>query len=303
MLRELLESFATMQIPQGTSVIFGIVENNSEKTSTEIIADCLGNHEVVYKVQPQLGIPFARNLVLDISQQERCDFTTFVDDDEVVESDWLVELFTDISTRELDLIGGPVGILPVPDNSPWIQRRIHSYLVRQFERFAEKNASRLASGEDYRVPIYTGNWMIRNAFLEATGIRFDEGLGFSGGEDVKFYVVAKEAGAKTGWAAKALVTERMSAERLTLSYQFRLGHNLSLSSFRSKYPRRNFKAVTKVMGSIIYRSCRGLILGLLSLPTLGFTMPSSCRNLGFAMGRLKGLCGSHSTHYQSVQGS
>jgi len=303
MLRELLESFATIQIPQGTSVIFGIVENNSVKTSTEIIADCLGNHEVIYQVEPQLGIPYARNHVLDISEQEGCDFTTFVDDDEVVDPMWLVELLAEITSRELDLIGGPVGILPVPDNSSWIQRRIHSYLVRQFERFAEKNAARLASGEDYLVPIHTGNWMIRNAFLKATGVRFDEGLGFSGGEDVQFYVAAKEAGAKTGWAAKAIATERMSPERLTLSYQFRLGRNLSLSSFRSKYPRRNVRVAGRVIGSIVYMGCRGLVLGLLSLPTLGFTIPSSCRNLGFAMGRLKGLFGYHSTHYQSVQGS
>ena len=302
MLGELLKSFAAMKIPQGVTVVFGIVENNSEKTCCEIIANCLGDHTVTYDLQPRLGIPFARNRVLDISLQEKCDFTTFVDDDEVVEPDWLVELFTDITSRELDLIGGPVGILPVPDNSSWIQRRIHSYLVRQFERFAEKNAARLASGEDYLVPIHTGNWMIRNAFLEATGVRFDEGLGFSGGEDVQFYLAAKEAGAKTGWAARAIATERMSPERLTVSYQFRLGRNLSLSSFHSKYPRRNVRVVGRVIGSIVYMGCRGLVLGLLSLPTLGFTIPSSCRNLGFAVGRLKGLFGSHSTHYQSVQG-
>ena len=101
MLRELLESLARMQIPQGTSVIFETVENSWDKTSTEIIADCLGTNEVVYQVQPQLGIPFARNHVLDISEQESCDFTPFVDDAESVEPRWLVELLADITSRDL----------------------------------------------------------------------------------------------------------------------------------------------------------------------------------------------------------
>jgi GT2 family glycosyltransferase len=303
MLRVLLESFATMQIPQGTSVIFGIVENNSVKTSTEIIADCLGNRDVVYQLQPQLGIPFARNHVLDISEQEGCDFTTFVDDDEVVTPTWLVELLAEITSRELDLIGGPVGILPLPDQSTWLQRSINSYLIRHFEKFEQRNARRHAAGRDHQILLYTNNWMIRSSFLEKTGVRFDERLGLSGGSDVSFCRAATIAGARTGWAPKAAVREKMPPERLSILYQYQRARDQSLSSFRLKYPHRNFKVIVKVIGSMIYRSCRGLVLGVLSLPTLGFTIASSCQNLGFAVGRLKGLFGYHSTHYQSVQGS
>ena len=303
MLCKLLESFATMHIPEGTSVIFGIVENNSEKTSAEIIADCLKNHEVNYQLQPQLGIAIARNHVLEISEQEGCDFTTFVDDDEVVDHAWLVELLAEITSRELDLIGGPVGVLPAPDQSTWLQRSINSYLIRQFEKSEQRNTRRRAAGRDHQILLYTGNWMIRNSFLRTSGIRFDERLGFTGGEDVSFYHAATKAGAKTGWTPKAIALERMPPERLSVTYQYRRSRDLSLAVFRLKYPRRNVKVVGRVIGSIIYMSCRGLILGLLILPTVGFTIPSSCRNLGFAMGRLKGLFGYQSAHYQTVQGS
>ena len=303
MLCKLLESFATMQIPEGTSVIFGIVENNSEKTSAEIIADCLKNHEVNYQLQPQLGIAIARNHVLEISEQEGCDFTTFVDDDEVVNHTWLVELLAETTSRELDLVGGPVEILPVPGRSTWLQRSINSCLNRQFDKFEQRNARRHAAGTDHQILLYTNNWMVRNSFLEKSGVRFDERLGLSGGSDVSFCRAATKTGARTGWAPKAVASERMSPERLSILYQYQRARDQSLSSFRLKYPHRNIKVVVKVVGSMIYRVCRGLVLGVLSLPTLGFTIASSCQNLGFAMGRLKGLFGYHSTHYQSVQGS
>jgi hypothetical protein len=216
---------------------------------------------------------------------------------------WLVELLAEITSRELDLIGGPVGILPVPDNSSWIQRRIHSYLVRQFERFAEKNAARLASGEDYLVPIHTGNWMIRNAFLKATGVRFDEGLGFSGGEDVQFYVAAKEAGAKTGWAAKAIATERMSPERLTLSYQYCRARDQTTQSFNPSARRASIFFSIKTVVSCLVKILRAALLWLLIIPTGGATLLKSVQIFGIAMGRLRGLLGKKSHHYQTVQGN
>lgn len=85
MFRKLIVSFQNMRWPADTDVIFAVVEYNNVKSLTEEVSDLGPSTTDFYELEEQLGIPFARNLVLDVSLREACDFTTFVDDDETVD--------------------------------------------------------------------------------------------------------------------------------------------------------------------------------------------------------------------------
>ena len=151
--------------------------------------------------------------------------------------------------------------------------------------------------------IVTNNWLIRNSFLRRSNLRFDESLGVSGGSDVKFYREACRHGAKTGWAPKAIVKEKTSAERLSISYQYRRGRDQAISSYRIKNKKVTLRVVLNSISFSFVKLVSAIVLWILVLPTLGKTLTDGIRSFGFAIGQIKALLGYKSTQYKSVQGN
>src|SRR5688572_22834479 len=94
MLGQLLESFATMRPPAVGSVTFLIVDNAPDAPVREAVAAFRERSgvDVRYVLEPEAGIPFARNRALDEAAAVGADFVAFVDDDEFVDTEWLVRL-------------------------------------------------------------------------------------------------------------------------------------------------------------------------------------------------------------------
>lgn len=302
MLGELLRSFTEMRAPEGCSVLFALVENDAQK-SLEDLLPILDGRDVIYEIEPRPGIPVARNKVLEISLRENCDYTAFVDDDETVDPGWLVNLFSDLTTRSLDLVGGPVRLQPVGAGASLHNRMIWKGLVTRNARIERRAAARRASGEDGRVTVVTSNWLIDNRFLRETGITFDEALGMSGGSDTAFFKRARTLEAKTGWAPEALVFEEMPLSRLTTGYQYRRGRDQSIASFHNKYKSRSAGAAVRAAVFCLFRVLGG-VLYLVAVPfTGGRTLTLSARSFGTAVGRLQALTGRKSSHYKTVHGT
>lgn len=292
-----------MKRPEGVTLIFAVVENNGSKTLDDVIAPFREQLDILYELEENLGVPFARNHAIDIAQAARCDFTTFVDDDETVDPLWLTEIYTSLIDRNLDLVGGPVRLHPVEETATRLQKLIWTGLVRRNHRVEKTANKERENGTDHKVTVITSNWLIRNSFLTETALRFREDLGFSGGSDTAFFKSARKLGAKTGWASSALVYETMPLSRLSLRYQYKRGRDQSIASFRLKYPKMNAKIVLKSLAFILIKSLAAFIL-LLSVPfSRGKTLTAAMRSFGFASGRLQALLGKHSTHYSSVHGS
>uniref|UniRef100_UPI000524E206 glycosyltransferase n=1 Tax=Pseudochrobactrum sp. AO18b TaxID=1201036 RepID=UPI000524E206 len=72
--------------------------------------------EVVYTVEPVLGIASARNHVLNYAVDHGYDLLTFADDDEQVEPQWLLELLKERDHHNLDIVGAPVRFAPPEGN-------------------------------------------------------------------------------------------------------------------------------------------------------------------------------------------
>ena len=151
--------------------------------------------------------------------------------------------------------------------------------------------------------VITSNWLIRNSFLIRTGLRFDEGLGVSGGSDVQFYKEAIGHGAKTGWAPKAIVRETLPPERLSISCQYRRGRDQAISSYRIKNKKVTPRVMLNSISFSFVKLVSAIVLWILVLPALGKTLTDGVRSFGFAVGRIKGLLGHKSTQYRSVQGN
>jgi glycosyltransferase involved in cell wall biosynthesis len=302
----LLKSFTHIRIPVGHHPVFIIIENDTQKSLTAVIDDFAKNRsdaDVFYEIEPRLGIPFARNHVLDLALEHNCELLAFVDDDEIVDENWLVALYNELHSRTLQLVGGPVRIQPVSKNANWIERAIWRGLVHRNARIESTARRRRQHGRDYLVSILTNNWLADLRFLRANNLRFDENLKLSGGSDTLFFRHFKHKRGRSGWAPDAIVSEYWPIARLKLRYQFQRGCDQSISNFRNKVDVVTPWIILKSIAFVLYKILSAVILTLLALVDGGRSSVRALRAAGFVVGRIKALFGKKSCHYTTVEPS
>ena len=303
MLKALLDSLADLNT-DGFECDFIIVENNDQPTVAGIVDDFAIKRtgKILFEVEPRLGIPFARNRVLEIANRQNADMLAFIDDDETAASNWLAALAAEMSSRRLDMVGGPVRFGPLAADASRMQSLVWRGLQGRRRR-GERKALRLREQRrDDRIALATNNWLADLHFVREQGLHFNEALRLSGGEDTEFFVAAKRRGAKTGWASGAIVNESMGPDRLTLSYQYRKARDSSQRSYHLKYPQRSAQSILHAVGSFLGKilTC-GVHVARASLDQ-GASLVAAAKSLGFAVGRLKAALGARSSHYERITG-
>ncbi len=303
MLKALLNSLVDLNT-DGFECVFVVVENNDQPTVAGIV-DAFAikrTGKVLFEVEPRLGIPFARNRVLEIANRQNADMLAFIDDDETAAPDWLPALVAEMTSRRLDMVGGPVRFGPLAADASRMQSLVWRGLQGRGRR-GERKALRLSEQRrDDRIALVTGNWLANLHFVREQSLQFNEALRLSGGEDMEFFVAAKRRGAKTGWASGAIVNEWMDPDRLTLSYQYRKARDSSQQSYHLKYPQRSAQSILRAVGSFLGKvlTC-GVHVTRASMDQ-GASLVAAAKSLGFAVGRLKAVLGARSSHYERITG-
>lgn len=304
MLRATLRSLAALDLP-GIDCRFVVVENNDVQTVAPVVeelAGAVGSDRVTLRLEPRLGIAFARNHALETALDMGVDALAFIDDDEVAEPQWLAALMREARRRGLDLVGGPVGLQAAPPDATAAERMVWRGLNARCRDIEARGRRLLARGRDDRVTITTGNWLADLGFIRRTGLRFDETLVLSGGEDTAFHRALREAGGKTGWTPDAVASESWPRERLTLGYQFRRARDQALARHRAKYPGRGPGAAAASAGIVLFKAAGGILRGLQSLFDRGASLVRAARAFGAAAGVIDALRGRNSRHYETVSG-
>lgn len=294
MFAALLESFAAMARPEGAEIVFLFAENDEADGAAAVVDAFRARvpEAVRLEAEPRQGIPMARNKVLDMALAEGVDFLTFVDDDEVVDRDWLVTLITGVRARGLELAGGPVRLVaPAGELTPWNQAVLKHLQKRADGRIRSK--TRLAeAGQDAEIDVYTNNWCLSLEAQRRTGVRFDETLRFTGGSDTRFSRDFREAGGRVGFVPAAFVDDPMPQARLTLGYHFARARDQSNNAVVLGQ-----KRAAQCFGQAALRLLDAA-MNLLTVPITGrYGVVKATHKLGIAAGRLKGAFGARSRHY------
>ena len=302
MLGMLLDSFATMQPPEVGSVTFLIVDNAPDAPVSGLVEEFRKRTgvDVRYVLEPEAGIPFARNRALDFAESIGADFVAFVDDDEYVAPDWLVRLAAHQRRVGSHLVGGPVRLAPDQATS-LLDRVVERGVRKRYERKEEKNARRHREGSDGSVTIITNNWLGDLAWMREVGLRFDIALRYSGGSDTALYHNATSLGAKTSWCPDALVYETVPQDRMTLGYQYRRARDQAATSFWRKGAAERRSAPVNIAtagGKVV----AGGFLVLISPLTAGRTLVDGVRLVGYGLGYGYAMAGRRSRHYEVQQG-
>lgn len=293
-LARLLDSFARMDRPVAGSVFFIVVENDTEQMVADAVKHFTAqvSEPVIYKLEPQPGIPTARNRVLDIALDEGADVLTFVDDDEAVDQDWLTALLRGMDAQDLDLAGAPLRIAAEDGVLGWQHRSVLSHQQARAQKNAAAREAKARAGDVSGIYAFTNNWALRLSFQRATGVRFDESLQETGGSDTAFSIAVQKAGGKVGWVPDAWVTDYIPIARLGFGYTFRRARDQALN-----YAVLRRKSALHLAVLIVVRFLAG-VLTFLALPVIGQTAPAQAvHRLGAAAGLFCGLLGRRSAHY------
>ncbi len=220
MLGVLLDSYVAMKRPRDAEVIFLIVENDDSPRQAPVVDAFRARvpEQVVHVCETRTGIPFARNRGLDEATALGADYLTYVDDDERVDADWLVELMAMMQRSDLDLGGGRVPVEAAGTVETLWQAAVLEAMQTRRARALARRLRQRSEGDEVEHAIFTNNWCLRLAFAHEQGLRFDETLVDTGGSDTAFAIALRNAGGRVGWTETAIVHDRMPPRRLTLRY-------------------------------------------------------------------------------------
>jgi glycosyltransferase involved in cell wall biosynthesis len=294
-LRRLLDGLNALELPEPAPEIEVIVVDNDSARGAEAVCSSARDGfrwELNYDVEARRGIAPARNKASALVSSD-ADWIASIDDDEVPEPSWLMELLRVQRETDADVVAGPSLPFFAEPVSPWIEAGGF------FEPQRHPDGSAIAYA-------FTGNVLFRASILADARFSppFAERFALSGGEDRHFFQRVGRAGYRLRWSDGALVHEWVHASRANAKWlvhrMFRVGNALAFieSELEPGWRRRS---------RLLARACAEVLTGLVTLPRARFQGTAASvrarQRIASSLGMLWGLLGGTSEGYREVHGS
>ncbi len=195
--------------PQALDIEVVVVDNDAAGEGAAVCRELKDDYPftVHASVEPQAGISPARNAAVNNALALEPALLAFLDDDEQPEKQWLSELVRVQIECNADVVGGPT--LPVfPDNVTDETKNNHYF------------GADLGLEDGMQCTLEAaGNFLIKADVISTMAPTFfHPDFAQSGGEDLAFFKQLELNGASMHWAANAVVSEPVPANRLTESW-------------------------------------------------------------------------------------
>ena len=232
-------------------VVVVVVDNDAAGSAAAVVQAIEASYPwpLHYVVQPDRGIPQARNLAVAVARELGGDLLGFIDDDEEPASDWFVRSLESCQRTGAHVVMGRS--MPVFHGDPpqWVMQG------RFFER------PRFATDEPIRWNFArTSGVLISMKSFPPLERPFDERLRLTGGSDTRFFQCIERAGGIIVWADDAVVLDHVPASRASWRWlirrSFRTGNNRSLFLLYFEHP--SFFRKVKRLGRGTTDALRGL---------------------------------------------
>lgn len=286
LLAGLLASLQAQELadPQAWSVRIVVVDNDADASARTVVAASTGPWGIAYAVEPDPGIPAARQASVGLCTAD--DAVIFVDDDEVAPPGWLERLLGSWRRTGADVVTGPVqGILPA-DAPAW---------ARHSDVYSSVGKHRTGDELD---KAYTNNTLVSRRVLDSVTPAFDPAFRFTGSSDLHFFLRVRAGGFRIVWDDEAVVHEIVPTSRLTRGWlvrrAFRSGAGDSISR-RLIMPGWKGAAVSVALGAA--RIANGIVLVVLGLASPARRI-KGLRRLVSGLGSLAGVVGINHDEYR-----
>ena len=232
-----------------------VVDNDVDKTAKDTVNELQRlvkeNYQLYYHSFSKKGLANVRNELIKRALKHSPEFIVFIDDDEYASEFWLTELLNTLIVNKGDMAVGRVVSV--------FDEEVPEYISHWFERGGDKDGAPIGF-------VISGNLIIKTAFIESKGIRFDYRFNTTGGEDTYFGIEALRNGAKIFWAQNAVAYEVVPKNRTKLDW-------LVKRRYRGAITFTYILILDKEYGRLIRKatvSFFNLIVGIGGLPLLLF---------------------------------
>lgn len=244
-LKKLLDSLIEMQTPPDTRVTIIVVENDLEAHSEKTVKEfsSASKLRISYFLETRQGIAFARNR--SVKEAEGCDFCCFVDDDQVVAPDWLIELIKCQKEFDADGVWGP--------NPPIFNNKVPSY-IRLFH---------MPEMYEYGTIVkeaFTNCLLLRKKYLDRIDGPFDLRLNFTGGEDSYLTYLISTIGGVIRYNPKAIAYENIPNNRTTIKYVIKRAYKRSNTGLFVKSLVGNEFSKLSALPKLTRKFCYGFLI-------------------------------------------
>ncbi|WP_306030345.1 glycosyltransferase family 2 protein [Stappia sp. MMSF_3263] len=246
LLRTCLASVCAQAVPDGISAEIVVVENHDMDVSRPIALDVAAQTgwTIHYVLEPELGIPFARDRCGTFAAAEGFDRVLYIDDDEIAHPGWLTTMIEATRQYPAEVHYGRVIYTYPPETPTWM-------VPKQVNK--RPTGTVLAKAEGHNTLVDTK--VFRDPDAGGFGLHFDGSMRFTGGSDTDFFTRVHDAGGRIVWIAEAIVEELVPVNRTRFAWQlnrtFRVAGNISrLHEKRAGKPKAALRSFLKGIGRI-----------------------------------------------------
>lgn len=194
-----------------------IIDNDSNPETRKLVNSISTN--IIYLTEKNKGIPFVRNNAVDYCK-DKYDLLAFIDDDEIVENNWLELLLDTMNQYKADVVHGP--ILSKFETSIPFWASTSKFILYCPKRMETGTSLRCCS---------TGNVIMNTKIFSNKNNRFDSRLSNTGGSDTLFFNQIADNYTMI-FCNEAIAYENVPASRQTLKWNllrvFRNGNATAL---------------------------------------------------------------------------
>ena len=214
LLRKLLHSLAALETDKEITYGIIVIDNDVQRSAEHVVSEFREKGiPLIYDIEPRQNIALARNRAL---QHASGDLFATIDDDEFVDSRWLIHLYRAIREYDAAAALGPVNRL-FPEHTPEFVKQSISYDFPNPETGTVRNFVHS-----------TRSSLIRRDVIAEMDGPFDMEFGLTGGEDSVFFERLKQERYPIIWCREAIAFETIPPHKTTLSWlirhRFRNGH-------------------------------------------------------------------------------
>lgn len=292
MLAETIKSLSTLVIPDYISLILIVIDNDSNQSAKPIftVEKKQLPFDSYYAVEIKKGIVYARNKALDCADGYNTDLMFFIDDDEIVNPNWLIAHLAYHAKFDVDVVTGSLYSI-YPETTPkWIRRGGFFDAQQNIkEGTMLKNAATNNVSFDY------------DKLCRQYRLHFDETL--KSREDNDFFMRARMKGAIIKWTNTAIVYEIVPLSKMTVSWLLRRTYKTG-----EAYSKREIKCLGKIKGismiavKVLYRIINGIFLFPLSIIYGYAYIVKSLQQFSIVLGMIFGVIGVNYDDYRIIHG-
>ena len=187
-----------------------VVDNDRHKSAEEVIERYQSRAKVrlEYYIEPERNIALARNMSLRKADGE---YIAGIDDDEIADPKWLLNMYQTIKEYRADAVLGPVIPRFGPNAPKW------AIEGGFYERKSLLTGTIIDNSKETR----TGNFLLDNRIVRHEAQPFNPIYGQTGGEDTDFFRRLIERGIRLVSCQEAYVYEEVPDHRMKRTYLVR----------------------------------------------------------------------------------